>query len=146
MIHRWSLGLSGIRLTGFCGNSVRYKTTQSQPVGPDHNLRISNASAPFSKAPQSKLEAREMDHAHESLVDLSRRKDAKSLRDLLRSARNYLKDRTRRLFVNHIKRSNSARLYLFGILREVLGSNLIALDYEVKTRPRYTPGFPPSLV
>jgi len=91
------------------------------------------------KAPQSKLEAREIDQAHESLVDLSRRKDAKPLTDLLRSARNHLKDRTRRLFVNHIKRSSSARLYLFGILREVLGSNLIALDCDVKTCPRYTP-------
>jgi len=87
-----------------------------------------------------------MDHAHESLVDLSRRKDSKSLRDLMRLARSDLKDRTRRLFVNHIKRSNSARLYLFGILREVLGPNLIALDYDVKTRPRYTPGFPHPLL
>ena len=87
-----------------------------------------------------------MDHAHESLVDLSRRKDTKSLRDLLRLARSDLQGRTRRLFVNHIKRSNSARLYLLGILREVLGPNLIALDYDVKTLPRYTPGFPHPLL
>lgn len=84
-----------------------------------------------------------MDRAHEALVDVSPRKDAKSLRDLLRLARSDLQDRTRRWFVNYIERSESARWYLFGILREVLGFNLIALDYEVKTRPRYTPGFSP---
>lgn len=87
-----------------------------------------------------------MDRAHEALVDVSPRKDAKSLRDLLRLARSDLQDRTRRWFVNYIERSESARWYLFGILREVLGFNLIALDYEVKTRPRYTPGFPHPLL
>lgn len=123
---------------------MRYKTTHRSPSVRTYTKDLKRA--PLQESASVKLEARDMDHAHESLVDLSRRKDAKSLRDHLRLARSDLQDRTRRLFVNYVRRNDSARLYLFDILREVLGSNLIALDYDVNARPRYTPGFPHPLL
>ena len=88
-----------------------------------------------------------MNHHHEVLGDLCDiKKSPVSLRRVLRLLRNDLNDFIRRRIVNQVKRSSPARTYLFGILREVLGSNLIALDYEVKVRPRYTPDNPHPLL
>ena len=88
-----------------------------------------------------------MDQHHEVLGDLSDiKKGSVSLRQVLRSFRNDLNDFIRRRIVNQVRRSSPARTYLFGILREVLGSNLIALDYAVNVRPRYTPANPHPLL
>ena len=84
---------------------------------------------------------------HEALGEsFDIKKSSVSLRQVLGSFRNDLKDLIRRRIVNQVRRSSPARTYLFGILREVLGSNLIALDYEVKVRPRYTPENPHPLL
>ena len=88
-----------------------------------------------------------MDHHHEVLGDLfGIKKSSISLRQVLRSFRNDLNDLIRRRIVNQVRRSRPARTYLFGILREVLGSKLISLDYEVNVRPRYTPDNPHPLL
>ena len=87
-----------------------------------------------------------MDHHPEVLGDLCDIKSSISLRQALKSSRNDLNDLIRRRIVNQVRRSRPARTYLFGILREVLGSKLISLDYEVNVRPRYTPDNPHPLL